>query len=158
MLFDAAGLEEWQSITSVQIEKGVDGAVMLELQNLALQLSSLSYQGAENLILNWSGDTSIKKVLTGLLEDDFLWSSAPFNEHELLSHVFDPFLKAYICSAKGSVDRWYVHNTIHQTVHWKVCETNHRRLSLLGIKLSRQVKIGKKALMRAAWAVDPTSC
>ena len=46
----------------------------------------------------------IKKVLVGLVEDDFLLSSLPFNEHELLIHVFDSFLKAYICCVNGASD------------------------------------------------------
>lgn len=107
-LFDAVGLEDWQAITSVEIEKGVEDTAMLDLQKLALELGNLSHQESEELILSWNGDTSMKKVLAGLAEDDFLWSSTPFNEHELLIHVFDPFLKAYICNVKGSIGRWYV--------------------------------------------------
>ncbi|KAF9326934.1 hypothetical protein BG006_009691 [Podila minutissima] len=75
-LFDAVGLEDWQAITSVEIEKGVEDTVMLELQKLALELSNLSHQESEELILSWNGDTSMKKVLAGLVEDDFLWDQA----------------------------------------------------------------------------------
>ena len=105
-LFDAVGLEDWRAVTSVTIEKGVEDTTMLELQKLALELGNLSHCESEELILSWNGDTSVKKVLVGLVESDFLWSSPPFNEHELLIHVFDPFLKAYICGVKGSIGRW----------------------------------------------------
>ncbi|KAG9063271.1 hypothetical protein KI688_010538 [Linnemannia hyalina] len=78
-LFDAVGLEDWRAVTSVTIEKGVEDTTMLELQKLALELSNLSYREAEELILSWNGDTSIKKVLVGLVEGDFLKKSLDEN-------------------------------------------------------------------------------
>ncbi|KAG0006488.1 hypothetical protein BGZ80_005268, partial [Entomortierella chlamydospora] len=105
-LLDAVGLEDWRAVTSVTIEKGIENTTIQELQRLALELSNLSHRESEELILSWDGDTNIKRVLGGLVEESFLWSSAPFNEHELLIHIFDPFLKAYICSVKGSIGRW----------------------------------------------------
>lgn len=128
-LFDAVGLEDWRAITSVQIEKGVEDTAMLELQRLALELSNLSHRESEELILSWNGDTSMKKVLAGLVEDDFLWSSAPFNEHELLIHVFDPFLKAYICGVRGSVGRWYVRDVTAT----KLLAERHMSLTINGL-------------------------
>ncbi|KAG0286765.1 hypothetical protein BGZ98_004963, partial [Dissophora globulifera] len=105
-LFDAVGLEDWRAITAIRIEKGLEDVEMLELQKLALKLGNLNHRESEELILSWSGSTSIKKVLVGLVENDFLWSSPPFNEHEMLIHIFDPFLKAYICGVEGSLGRW----------------------------------------------------
>lgn len=105
-LFDAIGLDYWRTITSVQIKKAVDDTAMLELQKLAFEISNLSYREAGDHIMSWKGNTTMKKALAGLIEDDFLWSSEPFNEHELLIHVFDPFLKAYICDVTGSLGRW----------------------------------------------------
>ncbi|KAG0308204.1 hypothetical protein BGZ99_001205 [Dissophora globulifera] len=105
-LFDAVGLEDWRAITTIRIEKGLEDVEMLELQKLALKLGNLNHRESEELILNWNGSTNIKKVLVGLVENDFLWSSVPFNEHELLIHVFDPLLKAYICGVTGSLGRW----------------------------------------------------
>ncbi|KAF8932399.1 hypothetical protein BGZ47_011403 [Haplosporangium gracile] len=105
-LFDAVGLEDWRAVISVTSEKGVEDTTVLELQKLALELGNLSHRESEELILSWNGNTSIKKVLVGLVENDFLGLSPPFNEHEQLIHVFDPFLKAYICGVKGSIGRW----------------------------------------------------
>ncbi|KAF9370657.1 hypothetical protein BGX21_005450, partial [Mortierella sp. AD011] len=105
-LFDVVGLEDWRTVTHFTIEKLIDDTTILELQTLALELGNLTHRESENLILSLNGDTAVKKSLVGLVEDDFLWTSHPFNEHELLIHVFDPYLKAYICNIDGSVGQW----------------------------------------------------
>jgi hypothetical protein len=68
----------------------------------------MSQPNAENRILNWVGPIDIKKTLAGLVADNFLWKRPSFNEHELLKHLFDPFMKAFLCSADMSVGSWYV--------------------------------------------------
>ncbi|KAF9426887.1 hypothetical protein BGZ94_005866 [Podila epigama] len=73
-LYDVVGDDEWQDITSSLIETGLEDMEMLELQKLAIQISRSTHEEAEKLILSWDGPLSIKKVLSGLVADDFLLS------------------------------------------------------------------------------------
>ncbi|KAG0031680.1 hypothetical protein BGZ81_000770 [Podila clonocystis] len=105
-LYDAVGAEDWITITSGHIQQGMDDAALTQLQKLALEIGNLSHAQAEEHVLDWTGAHDIKKSLAGLVADDFLWTTPPFNEHELLIHVFDPLIKAYVCSVKTSTGRW----------------------------------------------------
>ncbi|KAF9972793.1 hypothetical protein BGZ73_004022 [Actinomortierella ambigua] len=101
-LFAAVGAHDWAAITSTTMRQMMDGAALLGLQTLAIEISHLTHAEAEERILDWTGPRDVKKTLAGLLADDFLWSRLPFNEHELLSHIFDPLIKSFICSVDSS--------------------------------------------------------
>ncbi|KAI9238119.1 MAG: hypothetical protein BYD32DRAFT_414597 [Podila humilis] len=105
-LYVAVGAEDWITITSGHIQQGMDDAALTQLLKLALEIGNLSHAQAEERVLDWTGAHDIKKSLAGLVADDFLWTTPPFNEHELLIHVFDPLIKAYVCSVKTSTGRW----------------------------------------------------
>ncbi|KAG0330830.1 hypothetical protein BG004_001969 [Podila humilis] len=75
-LFDSVGRKDWLEITAVEIEQSIEDATLLDLQKLALQLSNKNHRESEELVLNWNGDRHVKKVLAGLVADDFLWPTS----------------------------------------------------------------------------------
>ncbi|KAG0264516.1 hypothetical protein DFQ27_001185 [Actinomortierella ambigua] len=105
-LFTVVGAQDWATITASTMEQLMDDSTLVGLQTLSIKISHLSHPEAEERILDWTGPRDIKKTLAGLLADDFLWSRPPFNEHELLSHIFDPLIKSFICNVDSSTGRW----------------------------------------------------
>ncbi|KAF9163140.1 hypothetical protein DFQ26_002894 [Actinomortierella ambigua] len=102
-LFTVVGAQDWATVTASTMEQLMDDSTLVGLQTLSIKISHLSHPEAEERILDWTGPRDIKKTLAGLLADDFLWSRPPFNEHELLSHIFDPLIKSFICNVDSTM-------------------------------------------------------
>ncbi|KAG0247527.1 hypothetical protein BG011_001346 [Mortierella polycephala] len=105
-LYDVIGATHWAAITSISLKKLLSKDVLAELADYAIDLSMMNHDDAQDSVLDWTGNRDVKKVLSYLLADGFLWDDPDFNELEMIQHVFDPFLKTFISTIKGAVGRW----------------------------------------------------
>ncbi|KAF9993395.1 hypothetical protein BGZ65_011084, partial [Modicella reniformis] len=53
---------------------------------------SMNHGEAQDDVLKWTGDGTVKKVLSSLFADKFLWDASDFNELEMiqsfLQHIY----------------------------------------------------------------------
>ncbi|KAF9577821.1 hypothetical protein BGW38_006725 [Lunasporangiospora selenospora] len=85
-LYDIIGATHWASITSLSLKTLIPEDAFAQLGSFAIALSQMRYSNAQNSVLDWQGNRDIKKVLSCLLSDDFLWKGADFNELEMVKH------------------------------------------------------------------------
>ncbi|KAF9917960.1 hypothetical protein FBU30_000424 [Linnemannia zychae] len=105
-LYEAIGASHWESLTSMQLRMILPKDAITDLSSCAIDLAQMSYSDAQDSVLDQAGNRDIKKVLSYLLADDFLWKDADFNELEMIKHLFDPFLKTFISNIQSSIGRW----------------------------------------------------
>ncbi|KAG0351770.1 hypothetical protein BGZ54_003106 [Gamsiella multidivaricata] len=75
--------------------------MLSEIGMKAVEISRMIHEDAQDHVDSTAGSKEIRRLLTSLFEDDFLWDKADFNELELMQHLFNPFLKTFFGGMPG---------------------------------------------------------
>ena len=105
-LFHALGANHWSTITKSTLRTRVTKDMLSEIGTKAVEISRMVHEDAQDHTDSTAGNREIRRLLTSLFEDDFLWDRADFNELELVQHLFNPFLKTFFGGMPGCKGRW----------------------------------------------------
>ncbi|KAF9342116.1 hypothetical protein BGX26_008303, partial [Mortierella sp. AD094] len=94
-LFHALGAKHWSTITKSTLQTRVTKEMLSEIGMKAVEISRMIHEDAQDHVDSTAGNKEIRRLLTSLFEDDFLWDKADFNELEQIQHLFNPFLKTF---------------------------------------------------------------
>ncbi|KAG0010041.1 hypothetical protein BGZ82_003717 [Podila clonocystis] len=93
-------------ITKSTLQTRVTNEMLSEIGMKAVEISRMIHVDAQDHVDSTAGNKEIRRLLTSLFEDDFLWDKADFNELELMQHLFNPFLKTFFGGMPGCKGRW----------------------------------------------------
>ncbi|KAF9086580.1 hypothetical protein BGX27_003171, partial [Mortierella sp. AM989] len=107
-LFYTIGAKRWAAITKNTLGKKVTSEMLSEIGIKAIEISRMAYKDAQDHVDSITGNKEIRRILTSLFEDDFLWNCKKdtFNELEMIQHKFNPFLKAFFGGTPGCRGHW----------------------------------------------------
>ncbi|KAK3844679.1 MAG: hypothetical protein J3R72DRAFT_65445 [Linnemannia gamsii] len=105
-LFHALGAKHWSTITKNTLQTRVTKAMLSEIGMKAVEISRMTHEDAQEHVDSTASNKEIRRLLTSLLEDNFLWDKADFNELELLQNLFNPFLKTFFGGMPSCKGRW----------------------------------------------------
>ncbi|KAF9301536.1 hypothetical protein BGZ74_006604 [Mortierella antarctica] len=105
-LFHALGAKHWSTLTKSTLQTRVTNEMLSEIGMKAVEISRMIHEDAQDHVDNTAGNKDIRRLLTSLFEDDFLWDKSDFNELELMQHLFNPFLKTFFGGMPGCKGRW----------------------------------------------------
>jgi len=108
LFFHALGSKHWSAITKSTLRTRVTKDILFEIGMKAIEISRMIHDDAQDHVDNTAGNKEIRRLLTSLFEDDFLWDKTDFNELELMQHMFNPFLKTFFGGMPGCKGRWYI--------------------------------------------------
>ncbi|KAI1313880.1 hypothetical protein EDD11_002415 [Mortierella claussenii] len=105
-LFDALGAKHWSTITKSTLRTRVTKEMLSEIGMKAVEISRITPEDARTHVDSTAGNKEIRRLLTSLFEDDFLWDKVDFNELELMQHLFNPFLKTFFGGMSNCKGQW----------------------------------------------------